>query len=108
LILGIAATIPIVGIALGLTAIVLGIVSLVQKRYRTGMAVAGIVLGLVLPAVSTPIAMIPLLERRRAQARRDACLTNLSSLGKAMAAYGDQLDELSLPDLPAVQKEAQK
>ncbi|MGC9453346.1 MAG: DUF4190 domain-containing protein [Phycisphaerae bacterium] len=105
LIFGITAVIPILGAALGLTAVVLGIVSLVQKRPRTGMAVAGIVLGLLLPTVVMPALMLPVLSRTREQARRIVCLTNLSAIARAMDEYSFEYDDHFPADLDILVEE---
>jgi len=89
LVLGICALVPVLGIVLGLAAIVVGIIALAGRRPGKGMAIAGLVLGSVglMTAPLLPAILLPALARAREQARRTICTVNLSSIGKAVLIY---------------------
>ncbi len=90
LVLGICAIIPILGLLLGLLAVIFGIVSLAKGRPGTGRAVAGIALGVVvgIPATALGISIImPSLAGARELAKQAACQANLNSMGKSIALY---------------------
>ena len=90
LVLGICALVPVLGIALGLAAIIIGIVALATKRPGKGMAITGLVLGGVAPTMTTALLvaiLLPALGRAMELARRSVCAANLSSIGKAVLIY---------------------
>jgi len=90
LVFGILAIIPLLGLVFGLVALILGIVSLARQKPGTGMAVAGLVLGVVLAFLGSTIGsslLLPSLGRARELARQATCKANLNTIGKAVALY---------------------
>jgi len=103
LILGLCGLIPGFGALCALAAIVLGIVALCKQTSRKGMAIAGLVLGLVMPVVQgIAIALtIPAIQRVKGHAERAACASNMRQIGQAIheyrrfyGAFPESLDEL--------------
>jgi competence protein ComGC len=107
LILGITGVIPLVGILLGLAAIILGIVSLAQGRPKKGAAIAGIATGAVLPWIAVMVSLLisillPALGRSRELAQQVACGANLQGIAMGVEMYRTDHDGASPPDLNAL------
>jgi competence protein ComGC len=94
LVLGILGVIPLVGGVLGLTALILGIVVLASRRGGKGMAVIGMVLGLVLSGISTVVVIVYLLmptaAKVRVSAQRASCQAKLVTIGLAVRQYAEK------------------
>jgi len=85
LILGMAALIPVLGVALAAAAVGCGIVALARGTAARGMAVAGITLA-VFGIVEAP-AMILLVRIPARQAERSRCAANLTDIGRGYLLY---------------------
>lgn len=89
---------PSLGLGAAISAIILGVISLIQINAGAGKVVGKgfAVVGIVIPAITLPLLFLTFsLARTRSVAFRMTCGTNLSSLGKAMLIYAnDYEDEL--------------
>jgi len=103
LILGLCGIVPFLGVLAGLTGVILGIVSLAKGAGRNGMAVTGIITGLVLPTIGTATLMVavlvPALGHAREVAKRALCGSHLNCIGKGMVMYGAENGDAYPPDL---------
>ena len=111
LVLGILGVLPLVGGVLGLMALILGIVVLASRRGGKGMAVLGVVLGLILSTISTVVVivyfLVPTAVNVRTSAVRASCQAKLRMIGSAVRRYAednkgampDDLDDLVFEDL---------
>jgi hypothetical protein len=86
---------------LGLVGVILGIIVLAGKKPGKGLAVTGLVLGLVLGTGSTVLGFV-LLSRARELARQAYCLGNLNSIGKGLHVYAADRTERYPEDLNAL------
>lgn len=101
LVFGILAIIPLLGLAFGLVALILGIVAISRRTPAMAMAIVGIVLGVVLAFLGTTIGtsvLLPSLGRARELARQSVCVANLKAIGIAMHEYAAGHDD-QYPDL---------
>jgi serine/threonine protein kinase/HEAT repeat protein len=92
LVLGIIGIIPIVGLATGLIALVLGIVALVKQTTSKGMAIAGTILG-ALGSLMIPFHIIVLtgaMFGMKFSAQNTVCMSNLKTIGTAMVSYREK------------------
>ena len=91
LILGICGIVPFLGMGLGLAGVVVGIIALTKGVERKGLAVGGIITGLVLPSITTVALLIailiPSLSRARESARRTMCEANLHGIFLGLTMY---------------------
>jgi len=91
-VLGLCGFIPLLGMLLGLLAVVFGIIALARSVGcgRKGFAIAGIVIGAVTMIVQ-PILLVavvtPAVQRASELANQAACMANLNGIGKAVAMY---------------------
>ena len=87
---------PFLGLVAAISAIVLGIISLIQINVSAGK-VAGkgfAVVGIVIPAIALPLLFLTFsLARTRSVAFRMTCGTNLSRIGKAMLIYANDYED---------------
>lgn len=108
LILGLALfCIPVVG---GLVGIITGIIGIAQTRQARlggrGLAITGLVLGLVSLVLATPLevaTMIPMIGKSREAAKREQCAQHLRNLGAALLSYANEYDQFP-PKLEALAK----
>ncbi len=92
LVLGIIGIIPVVGLATGLIALVLGIVALVKQTTSKGLAIAGTVLGAV-GALMIPFHIIVLtgaVMGMKFAAQNTVCMSNLKTIGTAVITYKEK------------------
>ncbi len=82
LILGLVSIFPCVGILAGIAAVIVGIVSLATGRPGRGMAIAGIVLGLLVPLLQMSI-----LGGTRESVRQAVCKSSLMGVRNAVEMY---------------------
>ena len=87
-ILGLCGFIPLLGILLGLIAVVLGIVALAKSRGcgLPGLAIAGILIGAI-TMIGQPVLLVPALSRAVELANQASCKANLKGIGRAVAMY---------------------
>jgi hypothetical protein len=81
------------GIPLGIVALILGIISLVsisKNPYKggKGMAITGIVLGIVTVLVVPLLVLLPALGRAKELANRSSCAASMTGICKALNLYG--------------------
>lgn len=77
----------------GLVAIILGILSLANKRPGKEMAITGIITGSISVFIlATAIAFFPVINRVLEAPRRASCMANLESLGQSLAIYTQDYD----------------
>ena len=93
LVLGLCGLLPILGIVTGLTAVILGIIALIQGQGR--LAVGGIVTGILLPLFVNGlfVVLVPTVGRARGLAKRAICGANLNSIGKGIALYQGEFED---------------
>lgn len=103
LVLGLLGIIPFLGSLLGLVAVVLGIVALATGVKGKGLAVTGIVAGLLLPVIVNVVVisamLLPSLGHARELSRRSKCAENLKIIGVASQVYWSQYDYAGLTSL---------
>jgi len=103
LILGLCGIVPILGILLGGIGIVLGIVVLAKNAGGKGLAVGGIIAGLVGivigQALMVVIMLVPALSRARELSKRALCGGNLNGIGKGIAMYATENNDAYPPNL---------
>ena len=79
----------------GVVAVVTGIVGITQTADRAksgrGMAMAGVVLGII--SLLSPVVLLPALNAAREQANRVHCAQNLRQIGHSLLAYADIHDD---------------
>ena len=84
----------------GLIALILGIVALATNRAKKGLAIAGIVLGvLLMPTALLVSILLPSLNRARFLAKQAVCMTHLNAIGKSMILYSAENDDQYPPTL---------
>ena len=84
----------------GLIALILGIVALVTNRAKKGLAIAGIVLGVVLmPTALLVSILLPSLNRARSLAKQAVCAAHLNAIGNSMVLYAVENDDRYPPTL---------
>ncbi|HDY65359.1 MAG TPA: DUF4190 domain-containing protein [Phycisphaerae bacterium] len=84
----------------GLIALILGIVALVTNRAKKGLAIAGIVLGVVLmPTALLVSILLPSLNRARSLAKQAVCMANLNAIGKGLIMYTAENEDQYPPTL---------
>ena len=96
LIFGLVAAIPFLGALSGLAALILGGISLAGKKPGKGMAIAGLIAGLVLGTGSTVFAVYKAYQGVRAvqsKAMAASCRANLHSIGAGLAMYSAMNDD---------------
>jgi hypothetical protein len=90
-VLGLCGFIPILGVLLGLIAVILGIVALARSCGcgKKGLAIAGIVLGAVTMLIQPLVAtlMVPAVQRAVELANQASCRANLKGIGTAIAMH---------------------
>ena len=86
LILGICGIVPVLGILLGGVGIVLGIVALAKRAGGKGLAVGGIIAGIV-GIVIGQMWLVPELTSLKELDKRCRCGGNLNAIGNSIAAY---------------------
>lgn len=92
LVLGIIGIIPVIGLATGLIALALGITALVKKTTSKGLAISGTVLG-ALAALMIPFHIIVLtgaVTGMKFGAQTTVCMSNLKTIGTAVAVYREK------------------
>ena len=89
LIFGFVAIIPFLGALCGLAALVLGGISLAGKKPGKGMAVTGVIAGLLLGAGSTVGAVLLIIQFQH-KGQEVRCRNNLHSIGIAVQAYASE------------------
>ena len=87
LVLGLVSAIPFLGVLTGLAGLVLGIIALATRRRGKGMAAAGVVLSILLPAAVHTAILIPAISKAKTAARQTICQTNLHAIGRGVAIY---------------------
>jgi len=91
LILGLSGVLPVLGLLTGLAAIVVGIASLVTRRYGRGLAVGGIVCGLILPVLSFGVLSVALwiaaAPRARTRAKQTVAAVLMNQVELALDRY---------------------
>lgn len=90
-VLGLCGLIPLLGLLCGLIAVILGIVALASSNQgKKGLAIAGLVLGVVLPVGSAALGvsvLLPGLTGARSHARSAMSSANLNGIAKAVMLY---------------------
>jgi hypothetical protein len=89
--LGTLIPIPLLSVALGVAAVAVGVVCLVQRRARRRLAIAGIVLGAGVPLVVWP-AVALYLDWAHDYARQVVCASNLRGIAQALSEYASDSD----------------
>jgi prepilin-type processing-associated H-X9-DG protein len=91
-----------------LLAIVFGIVGIVEtkggRKKGFGMALAGLILGLLVGPVVLIAILLPSLNRARETANRVKCASNMRQIGQAMLLYANDNMGKYPPDLPTLLK----
>jgi prepilin-type processing-associated H-X9-DG protein len=104
LICGILFCIPLSALA----AIVFGIIGIVEtksgRKKGFGMALAGLILGLLVGPVVLIAILLPSLNRAREVANRVKCASNMRQIGQAIQLYANQYHGEYPPDLPTLLK----
>ncbi len=104
LIFGICSIIPCLGIVTGITAMVLGIVALVLKTPRKGMAIAGIVVPIFGIALGIAL-LLPPMTRARELAKRALCAYNLKAVSNEILLYQTEHEDVFPPSLETLIEE---
>jgi serine/threonine protein kinase/HEAT repeat protein len=89
LVLGIIGVIPVLGLATGLIALVLGIVALVKQTSKKGIAIAGTILGGV-ALLMIPIhlaVLLPMMAVMKFGAQTGVCASNVQTIATAIGEY---------------------
>ena len=111
LVLGICGLIPVLGLILGLTGVILGIIVLAKKSPGQGLALGGVAVGAVGVLLLNPLLvaiLVPAVGRARELAKRAACMANLNGIGHAMAIYTtDGANDEFPPDLETLIRDGQ-
>ena len=104
MVLGLSGIIPFLGVLTGLTGAILGVVSLAKGAGRKGMALTGVIAGVVLPTIGTLTLMVavlvPALGRARELSRRVWCASNLNAIVKGATLHQEANDDGAWPADP--------
>ncbi len=105
LVLGLCGLIPFLGVLPALIGIVLGIIVLATGRPGKGLAIGGIIAGLVTPLLLTGLLvsiLLPSLGRARELAKRAMSQNNLRTIAQGVMLYENENSDVPPPDLDAL------
>ena len=101
-------TIPYAGLLAPVMAIILAIIALAKSYPRKGLAIAGLVTGIIGATIGQTLVMslgLPPFNRARSLAKRAVCATHLQNVGKGIVIYQGMNDDAFPPALEYLPEE---